>query len=54
MPELSTVEHVSNNVWRVLGMNPGSHTLQGMELLTEFQMADLTKFQEHIDITNLK
>ena len=36
MPELSTVEHVSKNVWRVLGMNPGAHTLQGREPLIEF------------------
>ena len=35
MPELSTVEHVSKNVWRVLGMNPGAHTLQGREFLIE-------------------
>ena len=35
MPELATVEHVSKNVWRVLGMNPGSHTLQGKKLFIE-------------------
>lgn len=35
MPELSTVEHVSKNVWRVLGMNPGAHTLQGRVTFSE-------------------
>ena len=29
LPTLDPVERVSKNVWRILGMNPGSHTLQG-------------------------
>jgi hypothetical protein len=26
---LEPVEQVAKNIWRVLGLNPGSHTLQG-------------------------
>ena len=29
LPSLDPVEKVNNKVWRILGLNPGSHTLQG-------------------------
>lgn len=29
LPILDPIEKVSPNVWRILGLNPGSHTLQG-------------------------
>ena len=29
LPQLDPVEKVNNKVWRILGLNPGSHTLQG-------------------------
>lgn len=46
LPHVDTVEKVSNRVYRILGQNPGAHTLQG----TNIYLVTGTKSSDHVMI----